>query len=164
MNIEIELKTYKSLVTLFDSDNDNFDKVITRLIGKSFQVEVCEPIPVNQKDPGYWVGGSWQRFKNGIDAYVTFITWVSGQSDDFFEEYSKACAFLKGKRPYVAKEPRLLYPGNPSLTGFAKEIFGWWIDGNISNKQKKALMHLAARTAGLTEGTDYKIFMPCSEH
>lgn len=159
MNIEVELGVYKSLVQQLVDDQDTLSKVIERML-EGVMISPTElPIPVNQRDPGYWYRGQWHRSKNAIDVYLEFLETLDRDFVGFFENYARACISIGNIRPYIAKEKEALYPSNHGLRRYARLIKGWWVDGNISNRQKIDLMHLAAKTAGLSENIDYKISM-----
>lgn len=163
MNIEVELDTYKSLVMLLADEHDDLGKVINRLLKGGVLNQIEDSAPVNQSDPGYWYRGMWHRSKNAIDVYVLFLETLGREFEFFYGMFERQCSALGNTRTYFAKEKELLYTDNRALERYAKPVGDWWADGNISNKQKLDLMHLAAKTAGLQRGVDYKIFLPNAE-
>lgn len=160
MNIDVELDIYKSLVMLLDSDQDTISNTIARLLDRLNQMNKPPVTATNAKDSSYWYQGRWHCSRKAIDTYLNFLEILSLRSNTFLDGFAKNCLALNNARPYIAKTKEALYPDNPELKENAKKLSNWWIDGNINNKQKFSLMHLAAKTAGLSEGTDYKLSLP----
>lgn len=160
MNIVVELNVYKLLVMRLVDEQDTLNKVIERMLEDTESSPAELPEPVNQRDPGFWYRGSWHRSKNAIDVYLEFLEILDRYIDNFYEKYARACKLLDSSRPYIAKEKEALYPQKPHLERYARSLGEWWVDGNISNRQKHELMCLASDTAGLREGIDYKFSIP----
>lgn len=163
MKVDVELNIYKSLVMLLADESENLNGVIERLLEGPEGSAINFPVPVNQRSPGYWYRGMWHRSENAIDVYLLFLETLGQEFDFFYSKFAEECLGLGNSRLYFTKEKDALYPENQNLKRYARPVCDWWADGNISNKQKLHLMHLAADTAGLKLGRDYKISLPNAE-
>lgn len=160
MNLDISLPNYKALIQLLVDEGDTLDEVIGRLLAEREETQFEEVLPVNQRDPGFWYAGRWYRSKNAIDVYVQFLEVLEKDTEEFFERFERRCLEMENSRPYIAKNKADLYPSKQKLQRYAKAVGNWWVDGNISNKQKSDLMKIAMQVAGLTYGVDVKISLP----
>ena len=69
------------------------------------------------------------------------------------------------KRGYIAATPQELYPGNPKLWKYAKEIApGWMLGTNESSEKKLKFIRLACKVIGLRWGKDLKIYFQGSDN
>jgi predicted type IV restriction endonuclease len=105
---------------------------------------------------GFSLHGKTHRYKNAIETYTNALRELARRDPDFptrFAAYPKG----RGKRPYIARTREALYPGKPDFEGGRELRRGWWIDTNLSNKQKARLMKIACDVMDIKYGTDLKV-------
>ena len=62
------------------------------------------------------------------------------------------------KRGFIAATPQELYPGNPDLWKYSKEIApGWLLGTNESSEKKIRFVRLACKVIGLRWGKELKL-------
>lgn len=132
MHIEVNLETYKTLTQLLESENDNLGAVIARHINFSPVVQKASlPLQVvgsgqmtKNSGIGFEFLGEWYPCISGNDALIKVLRLFQELDNTFMEPFAKK---IHGpKRPYVAKDPKDLYPNHPDLqkTAFAPLLDG----------------------------------------
>lgn len=105
---------------------------------------------------GFTLHGETHRHKNAIETYAGVLRELAKRDPDFpprFADRPKG----RGKRPYIARTKKDLYPGNPDFEGGRELRRGWWIDTNLSNDQKVRLLKIACEVAGIKYGSELRI-------
>ena len=122
--------------------------------------DVRAPIPPQ----GYELLGQAFPARNVTEAFVGIFKHFAELDPTFPARFKKALAaeLAKAKKPskrgFIAATPQELYPGNPDLWKYAKEIApGWMLGTNESSEKKLTLIRLACDVIGLRWGKELKI-------
>jgi hypothetical protein len=96
---------------------------------------------------------------NAKDGFLAILRTLAAEDGTF-------CPRLAGlveKRDvrHVARSPEQVHPHRPDLRGYTVPIgTGWFVNTNISNKQKAMILRAACEAAGLVFGRDLQIELP----
>lgn len=93
------------------------------------------------------------------DAFLAILRTLAAEDSTF-------CARLpplveKRHGSHVARSPEQVHPRRPDLRGETAPIApGWFVNTNISNKEKAMILRAACEAAGLVLGRDLQIELP----
>ena len=110
------------------------------------------PRVVDDGQPGRGVqirlNGQLQDAKDAITGLIQIIKHLSSKDPTFLERLEVR---TRGRaRNHLARSPAEVYPLRPELAYKAKEILpGWFLDTNISNREKLQIVERACEVAGL---------------
>jgi hypothetical protein len=114
---------------------------------------------------GFTFRGQWHPATSGRDALLQVFRLLA-QRDPGFPERFAARTGGRGKRSYLARSPRELYPGTERLADVpsnARELTpgsGWWVDVHLSYRGIRRVVGIACDVAGLEYGTDLTLSLP----
>jgi len=107
----------------------------------------------------YWLFGVERTAPKAIASTMDILQNLAQYDDGFF---SKLAPKVRGRtRNYLAPSPSDLYPERPDLARYAKKIApGWYIDGNIANRDKVKIIHAVCKVMGIVFGRDLILDWP----
>lgn len=101
------------------------------------------------------------EYWNNIDLYFDLLKKIWIKFPERREIMAQSIARQGRKRPYVAKDPVELFPGQPIefvVKHSRKLIDDWYVDTNLNTNSKRIILRAAIAAAGLNMGTDIKIY------
>ncbi len=115
--------------------------------------------PRESKRRGKWAAqllGKEHKTANMKDAYCTILRLLADLDAQFLLRFSMSGS---SSRRFVAKDALSLYLKSPHLAkDFASKLVdGWFVDTNVSEQQVAKRVRIAAETAGLRYGVDFKV-------
>ncbi len=101
------------------------------------------------------IRGQKYNCSSAKDAMVTVLRTLAASDPSLLEKCAQHPGAQGRKRRYIARTPEELYPDREDLRDLHVKLPGGWLVGtNISNSQKRKLIELAAKTAGLRPHED----------
>lgn len=98
------------------------------------------------------------RYQNAKGAMVTVLRELAKSDPTFLQRCAQHPDAQGRKRKYIAQSPEELYPDREDLREMREQLpGGWLVATNLNNVLKKAIIRLAAETAGLKYGVDVTV-------
>jgi len=134
-------------------------KIAQRKVSRSRPGSAEEPFVPRSSSRGKERAVSYRLFEkdnranNATEAMIEILVTLSRKQDGFFEKFAQQ---VKGKkRNHVARRREDVYPGRDDLLESVKPLGnGWYIGGNISNREKIEFIRKACSIVGVTFGKD----------
>jgi hypothetical protein len=93
------------------------------------------------------------------DAFLAILRTLAAEDGTFCPRL--AGLVEKRERRHVARSPEQVHPRRPDLRRHTAPIAaGWFVNTNISNRQKAMILRAACEAAGLVFGRDLQIELP----
>lgn len=111
--------------------------------------------PPKIRDGMLRVAGKELRHRYAVDAMVLVLTELELAHPGLLERCARDPANRGSGRRRIARRPEELHPNRPDLEACHRPLpGGWCVDTNLNNKQKRNVIDMAARLAGVRIGTD----------
>lgn len=96
--------------------------------------------------------------KDAITGLMRVIRHLAAKDETFLERLEVR---TRGRtRNHLARSPEEVYPQRPDLVDNAVEIVpGWYLDTNISNREKVRIVEHACEVAGVRRGKDIDLII-----
>lgn len=93
------------------------------------------------------------------DAFLAILRTLVAEDGAFCARLAPLVAGRKVN--HIARSPAQVHPHSPDLRGETAEIApGWFVNTNVSNRQKETILRAACEAAGLVFGRDLQIELP----
>lgn len=107
----------------------------------------------------YQLRGAVGYAQTAQDAFLTILRSLAAEDAGFC---ARLAPLVEGREVrHVARSPEQVHPGRLGLRSYTAQIGpGWFVNTNVSNRQKGAILRAACEAAGLVFGHDLQIELP----
>ncbi len=107
----------------------------------------------------YSLFGHLQQMDTAMEAVERILRELGRRDPSFFDRLSDRVSGRTVR--HLARSPEAVHPGRPDLRDRVVEVVpGWFLNTNISNRQKKQILQAACEVAGIRWGRDLEIDLP----
>lgn len=92
--------------------------------------------------------GKSYSFQTAKDAYVQILRLITSADESRIPQLAKVARVTD--RTHIARSSREIHPDRPDLSRVAEFVPGWFVNVNLSNKQKARILEAARATYELT--------------